>query len=117
MARGIRNRPQFSLGAMRHRVTLESVARVKGDGGEWTETYSTIATVWASVTPKRLAPNFRGDRLEFPTTHLIVINYSSAYMDARRITLGSRIFVVQSAINSDEINQYIEFECIEGGAK
>lgn len=102
------------IGKMRHRVTLQSQASTTGDGGQRNVTYPDIATVWAAIEPSPHAPVLRGDHLDYPVTHIISLRYAPAYLAARRITLGARIFWVRSSINPGEKNEFIVFNAEEG---
>lgn len=102
------------IGKMRHRVTLEGQSSVVGDGGQRDVSYPVIATVWASIEPSPHAPVLRGEHIDYPVTHLIAVRYAAAYLAARRITLGARIFWVRSTINPGEKNEFLIFNAEEG---
>ena len=104
-------------GVLRHRVTLQQVAAVKGAGGRKDETPTDIATVWASIRPSAKSLQTRADKLEFATTHEIRTRYSAPYKDARRIVEGNRVYIVQSVINVDERGRWLVFRCEEGSAE
>lgn len=107
----------MSIGSMRHRVTLQKIETTVGAGGEKTESLSEISTIWAEIEPKHHQPQFRGDQLEFPTSHLVTTRYSSAYMAAQRIVHFGKTFTVKSIIDPDKRKQRLQFRCIEGAEK
>lgn len=102
-----------SIGNLRHRVTLKSISDVVGDGGQKTRSYVTIANVWAELKPSQIPVRTKADRVEFLTSFTITCPYSESYMVARQITLGARVFEVQSMINLHEDQRYLVFQCEE----
>ena len=101
------------IGDLRHRVTLQGVSDAVGDGGEKVRTWPTIANVWAELTPAQIPVKTRAGRVEFVTSMTITCPYAANYLTTRRIVLGARTFQVQSIINLNEGQRYVQFQCEE----
>lgn len=101
------------IGKMRHRVVLESISTVIGDGGRKTTNYAEIATVWAAIVPQALDAEISADRLEFGVAFTITCHFSKDYLDTRRIRFGSRVFTVKSVLNPGEANEKLIFRAEE----
>lgn len=106
---------KIKSGDMRHRITLQTLSTVTGDGGQKTDTWNNTAVVWAGVKTKGHNPIERADKLEFITTTIFTTRYSSSYLPCRRIVFGSRTFNVVRVNNIDEKDRVIEFTCTEDG--
>ena len=102
-----------AIGDLRHRVTLESISDVIGDGGQKTRSYPVIANVWAELKPTQTPVRTRADRIEYIATYSITCPNSITYLPTRRITLGARTFKVQSIINLNEDQRFLVFQCEE----
>jgi len=104
---------QENIGHMRHRVSLEGLISIKGEGGAKQHSYISIAEVWATIRPAHHHPQVRGNKMEYPISHEIIVRYAANYKGARRIVFGGRLFDVRSTINPGERNTFLVFRCEE----
>lgn len=96
-----------------HRITLQSLDTMVGDGGRKVENFTTIATIWSAIVPTQTPPRHSGNKTEFSIGHEITVRYAPAYEAARRIIFGVRVFKVHSKINIGEKKQLLVFRCEE----
>lgn len=105
-------------GQLKHQVTLQSPETTRDAVGEQTLSFSTVATVPASITPIGGREQFFAAQRHASTTHLIQLRYSSqvAALDATwRILFGSRVFSIDAPPrNVDEADVMFELQCTEG---
>ncbi len=114
----------MSVGAMRHRLKLQSTTRASDGGGGARKSYSTIATVFGSIKPQTGSERFFGDKLEGVVTHIITIRFRRGVTHANRIVYEhirsgqkyTRTFNVKRVINTDTKDRFLELLCQEGVA-
>jgi len=99
------------IGELRHRIMIQSVVRAEDGGGGATETWTTVAEVWAAVLPGGGSEGVAGDRLEGRVTHRIVMRGGlaggAAPGPADRIVWGSRVFEVRAVIDEGERGRWL----------
>ena len=105
-------RPQ-QIGALRHRLTLETPVRVDDGGGGVTLTWSAVATLWASIQPGSGNEVFAGDRLTGRITHEIRIRYRPGVTPDMRFRDNSRVFHILAAVELDERRRWLRCLCEE----
>lgn len=101
------------IGDLRHRMTLEAVARTSDGGGGATEAWDPVATLWASLEPLAGNETFTAERLAGHITHAIQIRYRSGVTPAMRFRLGTRIFEITAVIDPDERRRLLRCLCRE----
>ncbi len=89
------------IGDLRTRLTLETASRAADGGGGATVTWSTVATVWAAVTPSGGAESYALDRVAGTVSHDIVIRYRGDVTPAMRFRSGERVFDIRAAFDPD----------------
>lgn len=89
-------------GLLRHRVQIQRKSVVVSATGTETETWTTIDTVWASVSPVEGREVVQGIRLLADVTHLIELRYRAGLTPADRFVFGNRIFDVVQLLDTDE---------------
>ena len=112
------------IGKMSHRITIQSQSRSSDGFGSSAVSYSTLATVFASIEPLRGSERLFGDQLEERTTHKITINFRRDVTNKNRIlysfttggTSYSRIFNINYVVNKKMRDQYLEIFATEGVA-
>jgi len=102
------------IGKLRERVTIEQPTRASDGQGGYTETWSTLATVWAAIKPVTARETYFGHKLEHRVTHKITIRYRSDIAIQMRIAQGTRYFQIHGYKNVDERNRFLELLCEEG---
>ena len=101
------------IGPLRHRIALQSSSGSQGEYGYTPLSFSTYATVWASVEPLNGRELLSAQQIESETTHRIRLRYLSTVTSEDRISFDSRTFEIVSLINRKEKNWMLELLCKE----
>lgn len=105
-----------TIGELRHRVTIQY--KVPGDpdgaGGKLSETWGTLATVWAKVDPRAPREILLADQIVHRITCLITIRRRSDVTSAMRVSYQGRIFAILGVREINEARHWTELQCEEG---
>ncbi len=102
------------IGPLRHRVAVQNPAASQDEYGDDSDrTYTTAATVWASVEPLNGRELLNAQQIQAETTHRIRIRYTTSVTAKSRIAWESRTFEVVSLIDNKEKKRMIELMCQE----
>lgn len=91
-------------GKLRHRIEIQEPTETRSASGQATVTWSTIATVWASVEPLRGREFFASKQIQAQVDTRIRIRYISGLTPKMRILWGTRVYLIDSIINPEERN-------------
>jgi SPP1 family predicted phage head-tail adaptor len=100
-------------GPLRHRIAIERVTETRDTDGSAIETWSTYATVQASIEPISGREYFAAQSTQADLTHRIVMRYLSGIIPKMRVKYRSRIFDILSVINVEERNRELQLMCRE----
>lgn len=104
----------MKAGFLRHRIALQSVtAYSKNRAGEKLPTWTTYATVWASIDPTSGDETIRGVSSESEVTHSIMIRYNSTVGPKHRVLFGSRVFNIDNVLEKYERGVWQTIKCKE----
>ena len=103
----------MKVGDLRHRITIQKPTKTADGMGGFTETWADHATVWAAVWPLKGQTLLDAKKLETVISHRIVTRYISGVYPYWRISYDSRTFTIDSIVNPDERNRWLEFLCYE----
>jgi SPP1 family predicted phage head-tail adaptor len=94
-------------------VVIQRRGTAQGTTGQVIESWTTTATVFASISPisGREYFNASGERAE--VTHRVVIRYGPSVAARDRIVYGSRVFDIKSVIDMEEKNRQLVLMCTE----
>lgn len=107
---------------MKANLPVEVQSRTVGDelAGEELSTWTKLRDEWAQVTPVNREEYYRANRVESTITHKIRTHYfRGADSTMRLVAMDSgtwtplRIWNVESVINVDEHNRWLDWLCIE----
>ena len=101
------------IGKLRRRITIERVTETQDTDGAVLETWSTYATVQASIEPISGREYFAAQSTQADVTHRIGIRYLSGIVPKMRVNYNSRIFDILSVINVDERSRELQLMCRE----
>ena len=104
---------EFSPSDLRHRLTLEQLSRVADEGGGFTESWVTVATLSADLRPIGGDERYEADRLAGRITHQVSLRYREGVAPAMRFRKGTRIFHIVSAIDVEERKRWLNCLCEE----
>lgn len=97
------------VGAMRERVSLQTRAEAAATAGGTTETFTTVATVWARVEPLAVGKYIAGAQTEKVATHRITARYRSDYKTITYLLWGSVRLIVRGAVDLDAKRRFVEY--------
>jgi SPP1 family predicted phage head-tail adaptor len=102
-------------GDQRHRVALQAITGRTASGDGYVDTWTTYATVWASVVPATAAAVERlvGETQQVPITHLVDLDYREDLSAKHRILMDSRKLYIRGIQNQDERNWKYTLSCEE----
>lgn len=106
----------MTIGKMRHRIELQQNQRVSDGYGGVSNDWETQSTVWAQIVPKSSVNDFENDIIKSEVTHDIRIRYHADIHHSWRVKYGTRLFNIQSVINTDERKRFTMLKCKEGVA-
>ena len=102
-------------GSLRHRVQLQTGSSVADGFGQTKMTWSTDATMWASISSIVLTESFQMENFTSKVTHEICIRYSAALVVqvGKRIIYGSHVYLIQAIDNAMAMNVFLRMQCLE----
>ena len=104
----------MKAGKLRKRVAIQSrTDSVSDETMAPTQTWTTVATVWASVEPLSGQEGIQANQLNAELSHRVTIRYYSGLTAAYRILWGTRVLRIVSVLNTDERNREMVLSCME----
>ena len=100
-------------GKLRHRVAIQSLSESLDSYGEPDEGWTTAETVWASIEPVSGNELDVGDGQTGIVTHRVFMRYTANATPKKRLLFGSRVFGIESVLNHEERNEYLQLRCRE----
>ena len=100
-------------GELRHKITIQAKGITQNEFGEPVETWSDVATVWASVQPLAGREYFQAQQVKADITLRVRMRYRSGIQPAMRLLFESRVFEIQAVIDPDERHRELELLCAE----
>jgi SPP1 family predicted phage head-tail adaptor len=103
----------FRPGALRHRLTLQQLARQQDQGGGFTENWQDIACLWAGLRPRGGDERVEGGRVAGQVTHAVVLRYREGVLPTMRFAKEGRAFEILAVIDREERGRWLECLCVE----
>lgn len=106
------------VGALRERVTIQSVSLSPDSYGEPIETWTNLATaptVWANFRTKPGGERFvsGGEQVIAQLIHTVTIRHRTDVTVKMRLKEGTRVFLIENMYDPTGRNEYIALECTE----
>ena len=101
------------IGDLRHRITLETLSRVSDGQGGFTETWSTLATVWAFIKPISSRERLFAESIGYQRSHEVIIRHRTDVTQEMRFTYDSRVFQIKGVKRPDERKAYLILDAEE----
>ena len=98
---------------MRQRITIQQLTEAQDAQGAKSESWATYATVWAAIRPLRGREFLEAKQLQARVSHEIRARWLSGVTPAMQITVDSRTFRIESAVNENERNETLLMMCEE----
>lgn len=99
---------------MRQRVNIQTRSVPVDDFGQESETWATVATVWASVEPLSGRELLAAQQVQGETTHRVRMRYQAGVTTSTRLLFNLRPLNIVSVINKNEAGAFLELLCTEG---
>ena len=100
-------------GELRHRLVLEAPVETPDGAGGVARSYSSVATLWARLTPVGARSEVVGDDPGATLTHRIVIRSRPDLTTRHRLRDGARLFRIVALRDEDGSGRYTEISAEE----
>ncbi|MCP5004525.1 MAG: phage head closure protein [Planctomycetes bacterium] len=100
-------------GQLRHEIIIQSAATAPNSYGEGIETWSTFATVRASIIPISGKEYFSANQEQSSVSHKVSMRYLSGVNTKMRVLFGDRVYNVKSVINFQERDRELQLMVTE----
>jgi SPP1 family predicted phage head-tail adaptor len=101
------------IGDLNKRIQIQAPSKISDGMGGFDETFSTIATVFASLWPISAREQVQSMQEVMTISHRIRIRYRSVLRPDWRVKFGNRYFSIVSIINPNEKNELLDLMCKE----
>jgi SPP1 family predicted phage head-tail adaptor len=101
------------IGALRQRLVLEQPVESADGGGGVTRSYTSVATLWAAVTPVSDRDAVEAEALGAEVTHRVVTRMRTGITTRHRLTWGARIFRIVALRDQDGAGRFLEISAQE----
>ncbi len=101
------------LGALRHRVTIETPVRIADAGGGAEIDWQAVAAVWAEIQPKSGREVFESDQLGGRVTHDVRLRFRDGVTPKMRILHAGRLFDVRYVARAGTHGEWLICACEE----
>jgi SPP1 family predicted phage head-tail adaptor len=97
----------------KHTITVQSVTEASGNMGDYSASWSNLATMRAIIKPMRQFERIQYGKMDSEVTHEIIVRYQSIFSNPLtsvkyRIMFNSRQLEIKEAINLFEDNVYVK---------
>lgn len=106
----------MDAGELDQRVTLQSLGYTTDAGGGRVETWSTVATVWAKVTPMGGQERLHAAQLESPANYRVTIRRRTDISAAKRILWQGKALNIRFDGFNNPREMYMTFDAEMGVA-
>ncbi|MFA4994219.1 MAG: phage head closure protein [Bdellovibrionales bacterium] len=108
----------MAIGTLRKKVSIQTESKTPDNAGGYTLAWTTLATVWANITPISGKEVFAAGHLEGRATHKVTIRWRGdiALTPDMRLSYNSRAFNIRAVLNKGEENKHFLLYVEEGGA-
>lgn len=103
----------MQAGRLRHRIQIKTPVEARNSYGERIVTWSTLATVWASVEPLRGREFLDAEQVQAEISHRVRMRYYPGILPNYRVVFGGRVLEIQAVINVNERNREMQLMCKE----
>lgn len=104
----------MNAGKLRHRITLQRRDVTQDAFGAPVDTWTDVATVYASIDPLKGSQLLAAQAFGNETKAKIIIRYRPGITADMRVVFGAKIYDIHEIINPGECNVEIHMICSEG---
>jgi SPP1 family predicted phage head-tail adaptor len=105
----------FDPGQMTARLELQSASAVPDGQGGVTQSWVTLASLWARIEPVSMMPEEIAGQQRGTQSHRIWIRKRDDIAEGMRFVKGARVFDIQALRDPDESGRYLVCLCEEFG--
>jgi SPP1 family predicted phage head-tail adaptor len=95
-------------GDLKHQIIIQVAQKSKNSMGEFVDTWSTWATVWAAIEPASGKNYYAAKQLNAEVDGVCRIRYRTGVLPTMRILYGSRVLRIVSIVNPKETNEELQ---------
>lgn len=103
----------MQAGKLRHRVAIQSFTEAADASGQVINSFSTIANVWARVTPKSGSEFTNEGVSKIQTVYEVEIRYTGDLNTTYRLLHNTKTLNITSVLDIDDRNRKMILLCIE----
>ena len=103
----------INAGEFRHQITLQEATRTDDVNGSFSNSWSTLAVVWAKIEVLTGTEQVQSDRLEGKTFFRFIFRYQPEVDKVDRVLHDGRTFGITEVKNIQERNQLTIIRAIE----
>lgn len=103
----------MQAGRMRQRVKIQNRVEARNGYGELITTWSTLATVWASVEPIRGREFFEAEQVQSEISTRVRIRYYEGVTAEMRLLYETRPLQIMAVIDVNERHKEMQLMCRE----
>lgn len=103
----------MKIGSLRHKVTLQKKVVTEDELKQQTETWTDIATVWASVEPLSGREYFTAKQVNADISVKITMRYRKDVTPEMRVAFNETVYEILSVIDPEERNISLILMCRE----
>jgi SPP1 family predicted phage head-tail adaptor len=101
------------IGALRHRVTIETETRLPDGGGGALVAWTPVADLWAAVVPISGTEPVVAEASVGRITHAVTLRWRADLTPAMRVRLVGRILSLVAVLDVDERRRFLRCLCRE----
>jgi SPP1 family predicted phage head-tail adaptor len=98
---------------LRHRITIQQPTISQGSMGGATETWSTLATVWAQKANKSSREFYAAHKINAEITDLFICRHRTGVESNMRVLFDGQAYDIISAIDPDGRRRELHITCKE----
>lgn len=103
----------MSIGALRHKLHIQSPTRHRQDGGGAEVTWHTVAEVWARLQPRGGGEERAAEKRRGHLRHTVTLRWRPGLGPTQRFVLGGRVLQIESAADPDGRRRWLVCSCVE----
>jgi SPP1 family predicted phage head-tail adaptor len=101
------------IGALRHRLRVETPIDVEDDFGGFVRTYRVMTYLWARVSAINATEQFIEQRFEQATNFQVDLRWRSDIIAGMRFIFGKRILLIRGVREADGAKRFLTCACEE----
>jgi len=96
-----------TIGDLRTELALEEMTPVPDGAGGFSESWTSVATLFAQLEPVAAKDRFGADQALEEVTHRVTMRFRADVASGMRLAWGSRRFLILTVHDPDETGRYL----------